>query len=66
MIWYLGSWIAGATIRLTQMYAPTNIIAGAAKSHLRWRFAQAEYAFLAVAFVVTVTVIVYLTLRTWE
>ena len=28
MIWYLGSWIAGATIRLTQMYAPTNIIAG--------------------------------------
>ncbi|QTE28571.1 sulfate permease [Pengzhenrongella sicca] len=27
MIWYLSSWIAGTAIRLTQMYAPTNIIA---------------------------------------
>jgi len=28
MIWYLSSWIAGTTIRLTQTYAPMNIIAG--------------------------------------
>ena len=28
MIWYLSSWIAVTTIRLTQTYAPTNIIAG--------------------------------------
>ena len=28
MVWYLSSWIAGTTIRLTRTYAPTNIIAG--------------------------------------
>ncbi|WP_407343380.1 sulfate permease [Pengzhenrongella phosphoraccumulans] len=28
MIWYFSSWIAGATIRLMQVYAPTNILAG--------------------------------------
>ena len=26
MIWYLSSWIAGTTIRLTQTYAPTIIV----------------------------------------
>lgn len=32
MIWYLSSWIAGTSLRLTKTYAPTNVIAGFIRS----------------------------------
>jgi len=46
----------------TMISIPTKIIAGAAKSHFRCRFAQAEYDCHAVGLVVTMTVMGYLAL----